>query len=188
MSTAIRLAQKVVYLYYKKRFACLGDGTKINPTAFIEKKKNISIGRHSFVGKQCHISVADPATLVIGDYVGISPYVKILAGDRNLSVVGKHFMEVIDGQNKSIRIEQDVMVGIEAMILKGVTLGEGAVIGAKALVTKDVLPFSIAVGNPARMVKLRFAIDDIQAHMIGISSRHDFDELLSRYKGAGLVR
>ena len=50
----------------------------------------------------------------------------------------------------------DVWVGSGAAILSGVTVGHGAVVGARAVVTKDVPPFGVVVGNPARLVKIRF--------------------------------
>ena len=104
------VAQKIVYRYYKKKFRHLGDNTKINPTSSINNKQLISIGDHSFIGKWCHISIVEPATLTIGRYVTISPYVKILGGDHNLSVVGKYSITVIDGQNQPIVIEDDTMI------------------------------------------------------------------------------
>jgi hypothetical protein len=65
----------------------------------------------------------------------------------------------ITGHPKSkgdVVIGNDVWIGTEAVIMSGVTIGDGAVIGARAVVAKDVPPYSIAVGNPARVVKTRF--------------------------------
>jgi len=64
------------------------------------------------------------------------------------------------------------MIGMDAMILKGVTIGEGAVIDAKALITKSILPYTIAVGNPAKMVKLRFNVSDLKDHIDKIQSTY----------------
>ena len=58
-----------------------------------------------------------------------------------------------EGRAKPIAIEDDVFIGARAIVLKGVRIGRGAVIGAGAVVSKDVPPFSIAVGNPARVVR-----------------------------------
>jgi len=184
------LKQIIKYYYYhynKWHYAEIGKGVKINPTSSIGRKHLISIGDYSFIGKWCHITIVEPATLTIGKYVGISPYVKIIGGDRNLTTVGTYFMLVNDPINKSIIIEDDVMVGMDAMILKGVTIGEGAIVGAKALITKDVLPYTIAVGNPATMVKLRFNPDDLQRHMEAIQSKYNFNYLLKLYKNHGLI-
>jgi len=53
-------------------------------------------------------------------------------------------------------IGNDVWIGTEAMIMSGVSIGDGAIIGARALVARDVEPYAVVVGNPARMVKKRF--------------------------------
>ena len=55
-----------------------------------------------------------------------------------------------------VRIGNDVVVGYEALILSGVTIGDGAIVASRAVVTKDVEPYSIVAGNPARLVKYRF--------------------------------
>ncbi len=59
-------------------------------------------------------------------------------------------------------VGNDVWIGTEAMIMPGVTVGDGAVIGSRALVTKDVPPYSIVGGNPAKVIKMRFTLEEIQ--------------------------
>lgn len=59
-------------------------------------------------------------------------------------------------------IGHDVWIGAEAMIMPGVKIGDGAMIGSRALVTKDVEPYSIVGGNPARVIRKRFSDDDIR--------------------------
>jgi len=61
-----------------------------------------------------------------------------------------------------IIVGNDVWIGRRAMILSGVTIGHGAVIGAAAVVSRDVPPFAVVVGNPARIVKFRFSPEDIE--------------------------
>ena len=60
-------------------------------------------------------------------------------------------------------IENDVWIGHEAMILSGVTIGNGAVVGARSLVSKDVPPYAIVAGNPAALKKFRFELEEIDA-------------------------
>ena len=61
-----------------------------------------------------------------------------------------------------VTIGNDVWIGSEAVILSGVTIGDGAVIGARAVVAKDIPPYAIAVGNPARIIRKRFDDETIQ--------------------------
>jgi maltose O-acetyltransferase len=56
---------------------------------------------------------------------------------------------------KPIKIGNNVWIGAKATILKGVTIGDGAIIGANAVVTKDLLANGVAVGNPAKVIKMR---------------------------------
>ena len=61
-----------------------------------------------------------------------------------------------------IVIGNDVWIGYEAMILSGVTIGDGAIIGTRAVVTKDVPPYTIVGGVPARMIRKRFSDEDVK--------------------------
>jgi galactoside O-acetyltransferase len=54
---------------------------------------------------------------------------------------------------KSVKIHDKVWIGLNSIILKGVTIGEGAIVGAGSVVTKDVLPYTIVAGNPARIIR-----------------------------------
>lgn len=81
-----------------------------------------------------------------------------------------------------VLIENDVWIGHGATIMGGVTIHNGAVIGAEAVVTKDVPPYAIVAGNPARIVKYRFEQDEIR-RMLDIAWWHwDSDVLKSRYR------
>ena len=59
------------------------------------------------------------------------------------------------------RIGNDVWIGVNAIILQGITIGDGAIIGAGAVVTKDVKPYEIVGGNPARHIRFRFLDEEI---------------------------
>ena len=70
--------------------------------------------------------------------------------------MNNRWVKTIDLPSLPIKIGNDVWIGVEAMILDGVTIGDGAVIGARTVVTKDIPPYAIAVGVPAKIVKYRF--------------------------------
>lgn len=74
------------------------------------------------------------------------------------------FKEAVDGfaGAGNTVVGNDVWIGSEAMIMPGVTIGDGAVIGSRALVTKDVAPYTIVGGNPAKSIKKRFSDDEIE--------------------------
>ncbi|ARP40152.1 CatB-related O-acetyltransferase [Vibrio syngnathi] len=101
--------------------------------------------------------------LYIGDYVCIGAEVVILMGGNHTHRVDWFslypFMDVIDDAyigKGDTHIEDGVWLGMRAMIMPGVTIGEGAVIAANSVVTKDVEAYSIVGGSPAKVVKYRF--------------------------------
>lgn len=112
--------------------------------------------------------------LVIGKYCSIADNVTILVGgEHNTRFVSTYPFNVLHEKARHIKghpvskgnvnIGNDVWIGTEAMILSGVTIGSGAVIGARSVVTKDVKPYSIVGGNPARHLRDRFDGDVIDA-------------------------
>jgi virginiamycin A acetyltransferase len=107
----------------------------------------------------------------IGNFSSVARYVSIQGDYHNMARTTTYFLErnllgeepaenaiVSKGQ---ILIGHDVWIGTGAQILSGVSVGNGAVIAAGAIVTKDVTPYAIVVGNPARTIKYRFEPDTI---------------------------
>lgn len=72
--------------------------------------------------------------------------------------------EKLPENDLNVKIESGVWVGCNVTILKGVTIGRGAIVAAGALVIKDVLPYSIVGGNPAKLLKMRFSPEQIIEH------------------------
>jgi acetyltransferase-like isoleucine patch superfamily enzyme len=92
----------------------------------------------------------DCSLIIIGDRVSFGPNVSILGATHETSVQSRR-----DGLEfaREVLIGNDCWIGGGVTILAGVTIGEGCTIGAGAIVTKDISPFSVAVGIPARVVK-----------------------------------
>lgn len=94
--------------------------------------------------------VDDQAHIVIGDRVSIAPRVMLLAlSHANSSKIRSN----IDISKHQITIGNDVWIGAGAIVLNGITIGDGSVIGAGSVVTKDVAPYTIVAGNPARKLR-----------------------------------
>ena len=102
--------------------------------------------------------------LYIGSYCSISPGVQfLLGGEHTLSTISTYPFKVkVWGESREalskgdIIIKDDVWIGTNAIICSGVTVGQGAVIAAGSVVTKNVEPYSIVGGNPAKIIKYRF--------------------------------
>ncbi|MUG98807.1 acyltransferase [Scytonema sp. UIC 10036] len=112
----------------------------------------IHIGSDTFLGP--NVSIAGPGNIKIGKRCLISSLTKIYANDRELC----DRIEPIKYQGISrqgITIENDCWLGHSVTVLDGVTIGEGSVVAAGAVVTKDIPPNSVAVGVPAQVIKCR---------------------------------
>ncbi len=122
----------------------------------------LEIGNYCFVGPRTRIQSAKK--IYIGNNVLIAHDVNIIdnishplnSKERHLDFVRflKHGLaEKIDLREEEIIIQNDVWIGFGSTILKGVTIGQGAIIGANTLISEDVPPFAVMVGNPARIIK-----------------------------------
>lgn len=130
--------------------------------------KNIYVGNYVSIGANS-LLLSTRAKVYIGDYVMFGPNVSVITGNHRIDVIGKRMYEVKDPDKRDID-DQDVIfsgdnwVGANAIILKGVTVGEGAVIAAGAIVNKNVPPYSVVGGIPAKVIKMRFSEDEIARH------------------------
>ena len=109
------------------------------------------------------------ARVIIGNFVAVAPEVTFITGDHNSKVVGNYILENQKDTSctefdKDIVIEDDVWIGTRCIILKGVTIHEGAIVGAGSIVTKDVPPYTIVAGNPAKVIRSRFTDDELKKH------------------------
>jgi len=132
----------------------IGNDFRVSPDVNFSNELNITIGDRVSIGSRCFLWAGpDKGLILIGDDVLFGPEVVVTAANYRFNdgaPVTKQLMEEGD-----VVIGDDVWIGARAIILPGVTIGDGAIIGAGALVRSDVPPFAIAVGVPARVVGQR---------------------------------
>ena len=113
---------------------------------------DLRIGDGTWIGPRCFFHAA--GNLTIGANVGIAPGVKIITSahreaGRELPILHAPI------QFSPVVIQDDADIGVGAVVLPGVTVGRGAQVGAGAVVTKDIEPYSVVAGNPARLLRFR---------------------------------
>jgi acetyltransferase-like isoleucine patch superfamily enzyme len=133
-------------------------------------KDTIDIGDNVYFGRNCCVE----CDLKIGSEVLIANNVGFVGkNDHNYKKVGmpiRSAPEIRDLRynpplnERLITIGDDTWIGFGAIILSGVNIGEGAIIAAGSVVTKDVLPFAVVCGTPAKFVKFRFSTSEIVQH------------------------
>ncbi|MBW4636971.1 MAG: N-acetyltransferase [Gloeocapsa sp. UFS-A4-WI-NPMV-4B04] len=109
------------------------------------------IGNYVWIGPQSYFDARD---LIIEDYVGWGPGAKVLGSTHTGLPIDIPIIQT-DLEIKSVKIETGADIGVNAVILPGVTIGKGSMVGAGAVVTKDVPPFAVVAGVPARFLRWR---------------------------------
>lgn len=136
-----------------------GKNVRIDPGTIVSG--DAAIGDESYVNKNSSVENCS-----IGKYCSISEGVFISSWEHNYKAVSTHpLAESANWKNrkrKRVIIGNDVWIGLRAIIMEGVHIGDGAVIGAGAVVTKDVAPYEIVGGVPARHIKWRTDPDTIE--------------------------
>ena len=115
---------------------------------------DITLGRRVQFGPYCDVQ----CDLEVGDSVLFAPRVAIIGrNDHQIDLPGMFIWDSPRGAAKKVIIGSDCWIGYGAIILSGVRIGEGTVVAAGSVVTKDIVPFSIVAGVPARLVRTRFS-------------------------------
>lgn len=157
---------------------------RINPLVKVLSSK---IGRYTYIGSGSWVTCA-----TVGNYCSISSGVTIGLAGHSLNYLSTSpiFTEKYNGTGSSwidcdfvehklklTTVGNDVWIGTNVLIKDGITIGDGAIVGAGAVVTKDVPPYSIVAGVPARVVRMRFS-DEVIAGLLDLKWWNCEDELL----------
>lgn len=168
---------KISTLSFKKDLI-LGKNCIIGKNVLIER--NVKIGDNTYISSDTTID----SNVTIGKYCSIAKNVFIAPGVHNYNYVTTHpilfnpywrkklnikentkYDVSIGKENETTTIGNDVWIALNVIIMRGVNIGDGAIIAAGAIVTKDVEPYSIVAGNPAKHIKYRFDKENIEKIM-----------------------
>lgn len=141
-----------VLCHHPETFA-IGSGVFIGDQVVLQGRFDgtCTIGDHTWIGPQSYFDARD---LVIGEHVGWGPGAKVL-GSTHVGTPTDVPIIQTDLDIRPVRIDAWADIGVNAVILPGITVGRGAIVGAGAVVTADVEPFSVVAGVPARFMRWR---------------------------------
>lgn len=139
-------------IFLKEEMIRVGAHSRIDGLVKIEGGQGVKIGKHVHIASFSHINVGG-GEVVFGDHSGCSSHVVICSGMPDLDwhhVSAAEFPENLHPLRKRTVIGEHVVIFAAAVICPGVTIGDGAVVAAGAVVTEDVEPYSFVAGVPAR--------------------------------------
>lgn len=142
------LGERVAIYAFVNLYGCtIGSDCKIG--TFVEIQRGVSIGNHVKISS--HSFVCEGVTIEDNVFVG---HGVMFINDRYPRATANGRLQTADDwQLIPTTVKRDASIGSNATILCGVTIGEGALVGAGSVVTKDVPPYTVVVGNPARVVR-----------------------------------
>lgn len=178
-----KLKNKASTLFYrlfsesiiKGCFESCGKNVRVGRGSSFSGIENISMGDYSSLSVNTRI-LTTRAKVKIGNHVMLGAGLTIVSGNHRTDIIGKYMVDVKDEEkypddDLDVVIEDDVWAGVGVTILKGVTVGKGSIIAAGSLVTKDVPPYSIVGGVPAKVIKMRFNPDEIEKHEAALKQK-----------------
>lgn len=146
---AYGMGERIRGFFVKGYITRCGMKVNIQPRATIARR--VEIGDYSGVGYRSFVQ----GNVKIGSHVMMGPEVLIYTQNHNFSRVDIPMDEQGFSNEKQVIIEDDVWIGARVIILPGVKIGRGSVIGAGSVVSKSIPEYSVAVGNPCKVVKKR---------------------------------
>lgn len=157
-----KLKNEIGLLLFKRKWRNLNNHNEINPVNKFPINL-VKVGKYSYGPIIIKTWNNPKEKLEIGNFVSIASGVKfILGGNHEINTIStfpfkvKFFNEKSEAWSKGpIIVKDDVWIGMDSLILSGVTIGQGAIVAAGSVVTKDVEPYSIVGGNPAKLLKYR---------------------------------
>lgn len=172
----------------RSHFAMLGKNVVLSPPYSIGPLSNIEIGNNVGIGPNAFISALNAKFIIKGN-CAIAEHLTVHCGNH-ARIIGQFVTDITEntkpsGYDKDVVIEKDVWIGCNVTLLAGVHIGRGATIAAGAVVNKDIPPYCVAGGVPAKPIKFYMSVEDILNHekmLYPKEERYSRDEILEFIK------
>ena len=187
-----------LYIFYKSYFGirrskfgyCAND-VILTPPLHINNPRNVFLYEHTDLASGSFISATN-AKFIVKANCTIAENLTVHTGNHAY-IVGKYITEITEsnkpkGYDKDVIVNEDVWIGCNVTLLSGVNIGRGAIIAAGAVVTKDIPPYAIVGGVPAKFIKFKWPKEKILQHESLLYDEDDripekvLDEVFERYK------
>lgn len=173
----------------RKSFGYFGCTTLLKTPAMITTPANVFLHEDIHIREGLTI-INDTGKVVIKKFTEIAPDCTIVTGNHTPTVGVPHRLGGpchINDNEKGVTIEEGVWIGTRVTLLSGAHVGRGSVIGAQSLVNKEIPPYAVAVGSPAKVIASVFSIEQILEHERHLYkpeerlSREYLEELFAKY-------
>lgn len=167
--------------YSRRRFGYIAPDSLITPPIKITKPENCYLMGNNTLRDAVILNLN--AKFVLGKGSGIAEGLKVATGNH-AQIIGRFFLTITEaekpeGYDKDVIVQEDVWIGMNVTLLCGITIGRGAIICAGSVVTKDIPPYCIAGGVPAKPIKFKWTIEQIMEHELAL---YPEEERLTREK------
>lgn len=138
----------------RPEFVQLAGTARVDSFTKLEGGNGLLVGEYVHISSFCHVNIGG-GRVEIGDYAGLASGAKVLGGSNkmqgySMSAAAPQDQQVV-ARLRTV-IGRRAFIGVNAVVMPGLTIGEGAVVGAGAVVTKDVPPWAIVAGVPAKVI------------------------------------
>ncbi len=141
-----------------------GKNASLGIPADLKKPQNIYLYDHARIGCRSTIMTTGNSKFIMKRESGAAEGLTVITSNHKQRLGTFRTGANDDNVYKDIVVEEDVWIGINVTLLSGAHIGRGAIIGACSVVTKEIPPYAIVVGNPAKVVKFKWPVDDIIEH------------------------
>ncbi len=151
--------------YDYSKMGMMGTHVKIAPGSFLNEK-NLYLEDYTMLQEGIRL-ISNEGRLIVKKYSVVASNCIFIPGTHRLKVGVPFYLAAkyhIGDEDKQIVIEEDCWVGAGCIVLPGVKIGRGSVVGAGSVVTKDVLPYSVVAGVPAKIIAVKFREEDVLLH------------------------
>ena len=164
-----RVWYRMLTSYYRGKFATCGEKVLFYPQNSHIYYPHVSVGNQVVLGVGIMLMATAESHIYIEDKALFGPYSRVIAGNHSTHITGKIMADYgisdkLSSDDEPVRVETDTWIGTGAIITKGVTIGRGSIVAAGAVVVRDIPPYAIAGGIPAKVLKFRWDVDDILRH------------------------